>query len=169
MKVLGFIGYKIYSDGTIKNKHETKLKLHKGTSGYLNANLYVSGKQKTYLLHRLIAGLFIPNPDNKPEVNHINGIKTDNRVENLEWVTRSENIKHGIDNGLITIHMKGKSGTRHHRSKAVFQLDLDNNVIAEYGSAREAARESGVNYGTISNVLINRGNTAGGYKWKYKQ
>jgi len=169
MKAIGFLSYRIYPNGSIENKHGTKLKLHTGAHGYLNANLYLGGKQKTYLLHRLVAGLFIPNPNNLPEVNHIDGNKMNNDVSNLEWCTRSYNIKHGIENGLITVHMKGKSGNKHHRSKTVEQIDDGGNVIAEWGSAREAARETGINYGTISNVLINRGKTAGGYKWGYKQ
>ena len=65
--------------------------------------------------------------------------------------------------------MKGKTGAKHHRSKAVLQLDKNNNLVNEFGSSREAARETGINYGTISKVLINCGKTAGGYKWKYKE
>lgn len=160
--------YRICSDGTVIGQSGKVLKLHKGTGGYLQLNAWTNGKQKTYLVHRLVAELFIHNPENKPEVNHKDGDKLNNRVGNLEWVTRSENIVHGIDSGLIPSPWEGKSGEAHPTSKAVLQLDAAGNLMNVYGSAREAARLSGVNYGTISNVLIGKGKTAGGFIWKYK-
>lgn len=68
--------------------------------GYKEVALSKDGRTKTVLLHRLIAIHFVPNPDNLPVVNHKNGIKTDNRIENLEWVTRSQNTKHAYVNNL---------------------------------------------------------------------
>ncbi len=89
------------------------LKTCKITHGYLGVNFRQNGTHKNAIVHRLVAIAFIPNPENKPEVNHINGIKTDNRVENLEWNTHSENNQHAYDNGL----KKQKRGTEHPRAK----------------------------------------------------
>lgn len=102
--------YQISNLGNVRSQHSNKMngqkpgKLLKITlmkSGYMSLELRMSDTNKRHLVHRLIAESFISNPDNKPIVNHINGIKTDNRIENLEWCTQSENIRHAIDTGLI--------------------------------------------------------------------
>jgi len=80
--------------------------------GYIYVPLHKDGINKQFSVHRLIAQTFIPNPDNKPYINHKNGIKTDNRIENLEWCTASENNKHAFKIGL-----KNQVGSNHNRSK----------------------------------------------------
>ena len=70
---------------------------------YQQVHIYQNGKRYIDYAHRLVAEAFIPNPDNKAEVNHINGNKKDNRVSNLQWVSRAENMKHAYDNGLVKV------------------------------------------------------------------
>ena len=91
--------YEVSNLGRVSNYRKV-LKTYTLNSGYLAMKLVKDGGRKSVLLHRLVAEHFIPNPENKLEVNHINGDKTDNRVENLEWVTSSENKKHALNTGL---------------------------------------------------------------------
>lgn len=98
--------------------------------GYLRVGLSIDNKRRKYLVHRLVAEAFIPNPENKPFVNHINAIKNDNRIENLEWCTAKENTAHAINNGL-SYPLKGGSN-------AIKIVDTKTGTI--YNSYTEASK-----------------------------
>ncbi len=103
MKQTHYENYFVNEQGDVfstKFNKVRKIKLAITADGYLQISISNNGKAKSILVHRLIAETFIPNPQKKIEVNHKNGIKNDNRVENLEWVTHKENIKHAYAIGL---------------------------------------------------------------------
>lgn len=105
----GFERYAIYKAGFVKNmKTDRVLKFDFVSKGYPLVTLCYKGKTKRFYIHRLVATLFIPNPENKPQVNHINGIMSDSRVENLEWNTAKENIQHAYRIGLTRITQNAK-------------------------------------------------------------
>ena len=110
----------------------------KNNSGYLEVRLSKDGICKTKFIHVLLASSFIPNPLNKKEVNHINGVKEDNRIENLEWVTHAENIQHAYQLKLIQ-----------KKAKPV----IDTCTGKEYSSTKEAALEYNINHYTLKNYL----------------
>lgn len=114
-----------------------------------------NGKTKLFLLHRIIANEFIKNTENKKEVNHKNGIRNDNRIENLEWVSSSENIKHAYD------VLKRKPN-----GKEVYQINLDGSIKNKFSSRTEAQRVTGIKHQNISLCVAGGVKTAGGYIWR---
>ena len=167
-RISGFPGYWISSIGRIKTK-SNKIYEPK-TARYSKVTLIDSEFNiKTIAVHRLVAIAFIPNPKNKPQVNHKNGIKTDNRVENLEWVTAQENILHGYKAGLLkpTRWALGKFGSQHNRSKKVVQKTIDGKIIKIYDCMAQAQRETGVPNQSISSACRGVLKKSGGFKWEF--
>lgn len=173
----GFEGlYEISTKGRIKSLGNGKstnpnqclekiIKTGLSRNGYIKCKLHKDGKRYYYNVHRLVALNFIQNIDNKKEVNHKDGNKKNNSVENLEWVTSSENQKHAFKNGL----QKRVYGSAHKQSKKIKQLDLDGNIIKIWDSINTLKRELGYNNVGIINCCKKRKkyNTAYKYKWEY--
>ena len=122
--------------------------------GYVCVPLYKNHKIKMARIHRLVAKEFIPNPNNLPQVNHIDGIKTNNCVENLEWCDNRHNQLHAMKLGLIN------------RSKKVTQLSIDGEPIKQWNSILEASKTLHIDNSHIGQVCCGKRKTAGGYKWK---
>jgi len=160
-KIEEYPQYSVSNQGRIKNNKTDKIikPFCIGTKGqqYYAVDFY---PKKSIRVHRLVAKAFIPNPENKREVNHIDGNKFNNAVENLEWVTGSENCKHAYDK----LGRKKFYGSSNHHSRKVIRVE-DGKA---YGSISEAADDNGLKAHTgISKVLNHTNRTAGGYHWKY--
>ena len=132
--------------------------------GYIGATLCKNKIQRIKRVHRLVAQAFIPNPENKPQVNHKNGDKTDNRVENLEWATAKENIRHAFDNGL-----NGYSEYRCQRAREASAKPVKCVETGEvFDSLTDAARKYNIDLGNMSGCVngYKYKRTAGGYHWQ---
>lgn len=141
--------YYVSSDGRVLGANGL---LHpiRGKDGYLRCNIAQNGKFRLWLVHRLVAEAFIPNPDNKAEVNHIDGDKANNNVSNLEWATREENIQHAHK-------VLRKMG-----DKPVLNIDTGDVYI----SLTEAASAVGLSGAGLISEAIKREGKAGGFRWK---
>lgn len=135
---------------------ERILKNIKDGAGYEHLRLCKDGHGKTFRIHRLVAIAFISNPQKKPEVNHKNGVKTNNFWKNLEWTTPKENSQHAWINGL---------SNNDHSRKKVAQIK-DGIIYQVWDSSAEACRCLGIIATGIANCCHGRAKSAGGFQWK---
>lgn len=151
-----------------KNKNiEKPLNPTKQSCGYLKVELYKHGKSKVYYVHRLVAETFIQNPNNLPQVNHKDGNKQNNNIDNLEWVTPSQNQIHAVKNGLhAPSYFKGKFSSESLNSKQVLQYDLEGNFIKLWHCRADVARFYNCNESSVNNCVSGRTKTCKGYIWK---
>ena len=171
--------YQVSNLGDIKSFKYSKWVILKpyNCKWYLKIDLIKNWKRKSASVHRLVWLIFIPNIKNKETINHKNWIKADNRLENLEWNTKSENMQHAWDNWLKTAKgnhfssknnpSKLKKGEKHFNNKKVKQLDLNWNLIKLWDSITEAWKYFWFTHSAISWACRWKRKTSWWYKWEY--
>lgn len=185
--VVGFEAeYLISNIGRVWSNHSRKILKNKSARGYQYISLCSHGYRQERRIHRLVAEAFIPNPYNKPTVNHINEVKTDNRVENLEWATMQEQNAHGTrtvramantDWAARSAKMDYAEIAQKHdyfkinekQMKPVLQFDKHGIFIARHPGVTVAARAIKGNAGCICECLKGRRKSSAGYKWEYEK
>ena len=167
--IKGYEGlYQVSNLGNIKSSSSSQNlnpSLHSG--GYLKIELYKNGKGKYFYVHRIVAEAFIRNQEAKAQVNHIDGNKKHNSVDNLEWATPSENISHAFKIGLLQSPMKGKYGNLNPLSKKIDQYTVDGIFINTWDSISDVVRHFDCARTSIYRCLRGKTKTSMGYVWKY--
>ena len=152
-----FQKYEVSNLGNVRNLKTKHILATNLKNGYLLASLQdSSSKTKRRSVHRLVALAFLENEHNKETVNHINGNKLDNKLENLEWATQKENVQHSIKTGLSKV-----------RLCPITQTDLKGNIIRLFSSIKEIEDEFKYDRSLIIRVCKGKGKTAYGFKWFY--
>lgn len=154
---LGNIKRILFINNKVIKKQDKLLKPQINKRNRIYITLYKEGKKKNCIVHRLIAEAFIPNPNNYPEVNHIDGNSLNNNVNNLEWCTKKYNCKHAYDNNLSKLKKYNENNKKN--------IIRNDGII--YDSAYSASKDLNVNVCSIRDVLKNRTKSCKGYKFEY--
>lgn len=158
-KIKLFPNYQVSNFGDVKNiVTNKKISQWKKKNGYLEVTLHANGIKKNLYIHRLVAESFIPNPSGLSDVNHIDEDKTNNCVNNLEWMSHSTNCNYGSRGLKISSRL----------SKPVIQMDLSGNIIQRFPSLISVGK-AGFGFGNVANVCLGTKEIAYGYKWKYER
>lgn len=168
LSVPGYEGlYEISNLGNVKSLRSGKLlKQASNKDGYKMVSLTVKGKSRGFSVHRLVALAFIPNPENLPEINHMDENPSNNCADNLEWCTRKYNLNYGgyrerMSKTLLKDNVHRKSISAYDKKTLVY--------VKSYDSITEAEKELGLSKGAIGQALSGKIKTSGGYIWKYNK
>ena len=158
--IKNYPGYIVTSNGEIyslKHKKPRRLITQKNWGGYERVGLCANGKQRYFLVHRIVAETFLKNPDGKPFINHKDENKSNNDVSNLEWCTTAENNQYGTRLARISASNK----------KKIKQIDCSGNVVRIWDSQTDAANALNLEIKNINACLKNRRKHCGGYEWRF--
>lgn len=151
--------YSVSDEGLVRNDKTNYILKNSIQQGYCHVTIYINKKAKRMRVHRLVAEAFIPNPDNKPYVNHKDGIRSNNKIDNLEWTTPSENTQHAVDTGLFLPT----------REKSIIQYSLNGEKLNEFKSIMEAGRLTNSIPEKIVLCCQLKRKTHNNYQWRYKE
>jgi hypothetical protein len=158
MESKNYHGYVVFENGVIINKDGHEIKPQTKKRRYAKVTLYFNGKYRYTNLHRILAELFIPNPNNLPQVNHKDGDRSNNTISNLEWVSARRNIIHAFEIGL-----NRKVYGRKQRRNPVIYIDGNGSAIKEYETIVDAAKDFKMSRSTLYKLLRKENSN-----WKYK-
>lgn len=161
--------FEISNKGNVRSKRKGRvykiLKPMKDSKGYLRIRNTINRERITFKIHREVAKAFIPNPEDKPQVNHINGIKDDNMVENLEWITGLENARHALRNGLWDKNIEVLKKANKQKRRPVKAININTGEIIYFKTVSDAEKEIGTRH--VCAVIKGKRNQSKGYKFEY--